>query len=179
MVISINEKGKKFSEWAGLLGCATSLKGDSQAGMGIAVGDTDGNGVEDLIVTHLDGETNAAYMGNLNKNGDSVQLFFTESGAAKGVQKISRPMTGFGVRLVDLDNDGDLDLLTANGANSAQLVRNVFRESQEWIGFRVVDSDLGGRVSLGSRRCNGMGLVGTRLPCSSIQRPSGNLFSSG
>lgn len=107
----INEDGKKFSEQAGKLGCAMSLKGDAQAGMGVDAADVDGNGTMDIVVTHLDGETNAAYLASFS-NG---QLFFTESGGRLGVQKMSKPMTGFGISLADLDLDGDLDWITVNG----------------------------------------------------------------
>lgn len=111
----INKAGQSFEEQASQLGCAMGLKGDAQAGMGVAEGDLDFNKVSDIVVTHLDGETNAAYFGNLQKINQQTQLFFSESGGAKGVQKISKPMTGFGIALTDVDNDGDLDMLTANG----------------------------------------------------------------
>lgn len=111
----INQGGKSFTDQAGLTGCAMGLQGEAQAGMGIAEADLDFNGVEDIVVTHIDGETNAAYLGSLVDTDSGQQLFYTESGGARGVQKISKPMTGFGVALPDLDNDGDQDMLTVNG----------------------------------------------------------------
>ena len=108
----INDSGKGFSEEAGQRGCAMGLKGQAQAGMGIAAEDVDGNGVLDIVVTHLSGETNATYLGNLTADSN---LFFVESASSRGVQRISRPMTGFGIGLPDLDNDGDVDMLTVNG----------------------------------------------------------------
>ena len=113
----LNQNGKSFEEQANQLGCAMSLQGEAQAGMGIAEADLDQNSVADIVVTHLDGETNAAYLGTIVDSAESKkkQLFYTESGGAKGVQKISKPMTGFGIGLPDLDNDGDQDMLTVNG----------------------------------------------------------------
>lgn len=111
----VNQEGKSFQEQASQLGCAMSLKGEAQAGMGVAEADLDLNGVPDIVVTHLDGETNAAYLGSFVESEKGRQLFYTESAGAKGVQKISRPMTGFGIVLPDLENDGDQDMLTVNG----------------------------------------------------------------
>lgn len=112
----VNQNGEKFTESASAMGCANSISGQAQAGMGVMAGDIDGNGVLDLLITHLDGETNAAYFGqaNLTAKGKK-QIFYAESAGATGIQKLSAPMTGFGVGLVDLDNDGDVDTLTANG----------------------------------------------------------------
>lgn len=111
----INKEGKSFEEQAGPYGCATGLGGESQAGMGVMAGDIDGNQVDDIVVTHLDGEPNAAYLGTESLLGNTRQIYFAESSGKKGLQKISKSMTGFGLAVCDLDNDGDLDLLTANG----------------------------------------------------------------
>ncbi|MEC9093187.1 MAG: VCBS repeat-containing protein, partial [Planctomycetota bacterium] len=82
----INQEGKTFSEQGGQLGCAMSLKGSAQAGMGVAADDLDHNGTLDIVVTHLNGETNAAYLGERSRG---EALFFTESGSTQGIQKIS------------------------------------------------------------------------------------------
>lgn len=111
----INQEGKSFEDKATQLGCAFGIKGETQAGMGVSVADLDANGVQDIVVTHLDEETNAAYLGNIVETRNGKQLYFTESGGETGVQAISRAMTGFGVLTPDLDNDGDQDILTANG----------------------------------------------------------------
>ncbi|MDG2469826.1 MAG: CRTAC1 family protein [Pirellulaceae bacterium] len=111
----VNSEGKSFQEQASQLGCATGLQGEAQAGMGVVAADVDNNQQADLIVTHLDGETNAAYLGHSTLVKGNERTFYSESGIASGVQKISKPMTGFGLGTADLDNDGDLDLVTANG----------------------------------------------------------------
>ena len=111
----INQEGKFFEEQAGPFGCATGLGGESQAGMGVMAGDLDENQIDDIVITHLDGEPNAAYMGLESVIGNTRQVFYSESSGKKGLQKISKSMTGFGLAVCDIDNDGDLDLLTANG----------------------------------------------------------------
>ncbi len=100
--------GPRFEDEALLAGTALSHRGDREAGMGIAVGDIDGNGFEDLIVTHLDRQTNALYS---NQGGG----LFSERRFAAGIAEPSMPWVGFGVDLADFDLDGDLDLVIANG----------------------------------------------------------------
>ena len=101
-------RGPRFEDQALLAGTALSDRGEPEAGMGIAVGDIDGNGLEDLVVTHLDRQTNALY----SNRGDGL---FLEQRLAAGIAEPSMPWVGFGVGLADFDLDGDLDLVVANG----------------------------------------------------------------
>lgn len=77
--------------------------------MGIAVGDFDRDGDEDLVVTHLDGETHTLYV----NQGDGL---FDDRTRELGLAAASLSSTGFGVAWVDLDHDGWLDLAIVNGA---------------------------------------------------------------
>lgn len=101
-------EGPRFEDTALLAGTALSDRGQPEAGMGIAAGDIDGNGLEDLVVTHLDRQTNALY----SNRGDGL---FLEQRFAAGIAEPSMPWVGFGVALADFDLDGDLDLVVANG----------------------------------------------------------------
>ena len=110
-LLFLNRKGNgspHFEDDALLAGTALSDRGEPEAGMGIAVGDIDGNGFEDLIVTHLDRQTNALY----SNQGDGL---FLERRFVAGIAEPSLPWVGFGVDLADFDLDGDLDLAVANG----------------------------------------------------------------
>ena len=98
----------RFVDDALLAGTALSHRGQPEAGMGIAVGDVDSNGFDDLVVTHLDRETNALYA----NRGDGV---FLDQRFTAGIAEPSQPFVGFGVDLADFDLDGDLDLGIANG----------------------------------------------------------------
>ncbi len=100
--------GARFEDVALLAGAALSNRGEPEAGMGIAAGDVDGNGFDDLIVTHLDRQTNALYA----NRGDGI---FLERRFDAGIAGPSTPWVGFGVDLADFDLDGDLDLAVANG----------------------------------------------------------------
>jgi len=77
--------------------------------MGIDAGDVDGNGTEDLFVTHLMEETNTLYL-NLG------QGLFEDRTRESGLATPGRRFTGFGTSFFDYDNDGWLDLLVVNGA---------------------------------------------------------------
>lgn len=97
-----------FEDRALASGAALDASGQPEAGMGVAVGDVDRDGWTDVYVTHLAGESNTLYR---NRSDGS----FVDETAERGLHGPSLPFTGFGVALVDLDNDGDLDVLVANG----------------------------------------------------------------
>ncbi|HVS01489.1 MAG TPA: CRTAC1 family protein [Thermoanaerobaculia bacterium] len=97
-----------FEEVALLSGTAFSDLGRPEAGMGIAVGDVDGNGHPDLLVTHLDLQSNALY---LNQGG----MLFVDGRYEARIAEPSLYKVGFGVDAADFDQDGDLDVVVANG----------------------------------------------------------------
>ncbi len=105
----INRGGGAFEETALLAGCALNETGLPEAGMGVDAGDFDGDGDEDLFITHLVGQTNTIYV----NNGEGV---FEDQTTMKGLGPPSQPFTGFGTAWIDYDNDGWLDLLAVNGA---------------------------------------------------------------
>ncbi|MEM7260577.1 MAG: CRTAC1 family protein [Planctomycetota bacterium] len=82
--------------------------GMAQAGMGIAIGDLDGDRQTDLFVTNLSGETNVFYRAI-----DSG--FFEDATAVSRLGPPSFLLTGFGADAADFDADGDLDLFVING----------------------------------------------------------------
>ena len=98
-----------FEEQAILAGCAVSGEGQPEAGMGVDAADLDGDGDLDLILTHLDGETDTVYE---NLGGG----LFTDSTAKTGLGPPGLAFTSFGVRAVDLDLDGHVDLPVVSGA---------------------------------------------------------------
>ncbi len=103
-----NEGDGTFRDIGIRSGSAFNRNGETEAGMGIAVGDTAGIGRLDLFVTHLDFETNTLYR-NLGKAG------FDDASEPSGLAGPSITRVGFGAQLFDLDLDGDLDLFVANG----------------------------------------------------------------
>ena len=97
-----------FEDRALQAGVAVNGAGQPEAGMGVAVGDVDGDGWPDIFLTHLAGESNTLY----RNRGDAS---FVDETAARGLHGPSLPYTGFGTGMPDLDNDGDLDIVVANG----------------------------------------------------------------
>lgn len=103
-----NLGGMRFEEVGHLAGVASNTGGTYQAGMGIAAGDLDGDGRIDLAVTNFFGESTTFYR-NL---GDGL---FADQTVAVGLAGPSRELLGFGVAFLDANNDGWLDLASANG----------------------------------------------------------------
>ncbi len=89
-------------------GAGLNRDGKAEAGMGLAVGDVDGDGDPDLMVSNFDVETNTLYE-NLGR------LEFRDVAAESNFGPPSFNLLGFGLILGDLDLDGDLDAYTANG----------------------------------------------------------------
>jgi hypothetical protein len=109
----INQKNGTFKEEAVPRGVAYNGMGHAWAGMGIAHADLDGDGLHDLFVTHLRGETN-----NLWVQGPRG-LFHDKTGTS-GLAGPRWRATGFGVVAVDFDHDGWPDLAVANGGVARQ-----------------------------------------------------------
>jgi hypothetical protein len=104
----ISQADGTFVDRAALLGLAVNSYGRPEAGMGIARGDVDGDGAEDLLLTHFVQETNTLY-----RRLGSGQ--FSDETLARGLAGPSLDRTGFGAAFFDLELDGDLDLFIANG----------------------------------------------------------------
>jgi hypothetical protein len=92
-----------------LSGAAFNASGNPEGSMGIASGDFNLDGHEDLFVTNIVGETYAMYV----NDGHAV---FEDVRVRTGISALTAPYTGFGTDWIDYDNDGLLDLFVTNGA---------------------------------------------------------------
>jgi hypothetical protein len=115
----INQKNGTFTNDALLSGAAVNRNGQAEAGMGVDAGDFDGNGTDDIFVTHLMDETNTLYV-------NMGQSLFEDRTREAGLGMPGRRFTGFGAVFFDYDNDSWLDLFVANGA--VQLLPPLVRE---------------------------------------------------
>jgi len=107
----INQHNGTFKDLALSSGVAYNADGAAQAGMGVATGDFDNDGDEDIFITHLARESNTLYV----NDGNGV---FHDATIEAGLSRGSLSGTGFATEWFDYDNDGFLDLFLANGAVS-------------------------------------------------------------
>jgi hypothetical protein len=104
----LNRGQGRFEEQGLLSGTAYNAEGLPQGSMGVAAGDVDADGDEDLYVTNLPREGSVLY---INQGGGRFQ----DMTDAWGLRAPSLPVTGFGAGWIDYDNDGRLDLFVVNG----------------------------------------------------------------
>jgi hypothetical protein len=104
----VNRQNGTFAEEAASRGLATNGMGMVYAGMGVALGDVDGDGLQDLFVTHLTDEMNTLW-----QQGPPGR--FSDRTIGLGLASPRWRGTGFGTALVDFDLDGALDLAVVNG----------------------------------------------------------------
>ena len=105
----INQHDGTFVDEGPLSGVALNAAGNPEGSMGVASGDYDRDGDEDLFVTNIIAETFALYT-NDGRGG------FDDTRVGAGLAQPTAAFTGFGTDWIDYDNDGWLDLFIANGA---------------------------------------------------------------
>jgi len=105
----INHKGKFFRDDALFAGTALNHDGQAEGSMGVGAEDFDGDGDEDLFMTHIMGESNTLYI----NNGKGL---FEDRTISVGLSATSFPFTAFGTNWIDYNNDGWPDLFVVNGA---------------------------------------------------------------
>jgi len=103
-----NEGGGKFKETGLWSGAAFDANGAAQAGMGVAVGDVNRDLVPDLFVTNFAEDFSTLYIGE-------GRGFFRDASDDSAIGAATFLPLSWGTVLSDLDNDGDDDLVIANG----------------------------------------------------------------
>jgi enediyne biosynthesis protein E4 len=98
----------RFEDVSYASGAALDAQGREQAHMGVAVGDYDNDGRDDLHVTNFSNDFNVLYR---NDDGRS----FSDVTTPVGLTEATTPFLGWGTDFLDYDNDGWLDLLVVNG----------------------------------------------------------------
>ncbi len=102
----INKGSGKFEEIGLQAAVAYSEAGKPRSGMGVDAADYDGDGWQDLFVANIDQEFFSLY------NNQKDLTFTDEPGE---IAPSSQLLSGWGLKFFDYDNDGDPDLLLANG----------------------------------------------------------------
>jgi len=130
-----NEGNKVFREKAKAAGVAVNSRGEVTGSMHGTIGDVDGDGLIDLLVTDLK-------YGALYRNlGNGLFEDITEK---SGVAKVLAGKGQWGAALFDYDNDGDLDIFAADGtAEELVLQLPVLLENDGKGNFKDVGQEVG------------------------------------
>ncbi|HWZ81034.1 MAG TPA: CRTAC1 family protein [Terriglobales bacterium] len=104
----INKGNGKFEEAGLRADIAYSADGRARSGMGVDSADFDNDGWMDLFVANIDEEIFSLYR-------NTHDGMFDDQAMRLGVGMATRWMSGWGMKFIDYDNDGDLDLFLANG----------------------------------------------------------------
>ena len=121
----LRNRSKGFEEMGLDAGVAFNGDGRNISGMGADFGDIDGDGRFDIVMTGLKNETYDVF---LNRGKGE----FEDGSVQTGLVKLSRLWSGWGCGLVDLDNDGWVDLFVAGGGLDVQDVQpnRIFRNKE-------------------------------------------------
>jgi hypothetical protein len=112
-----NQRNGTFREVGVEAGIAFSAEGKARAGMGVDTGDFDGSGGPGVAITNFDNE-----MIGLFRVG--TRRAYEDIATPAGVGLPSRNTLGFGCVFADMNLDGALDLVVANG-HIDETVRNI------------------------------------------------------
>jgi enediyne biosynthesis protein E4 len=102
-------RGKgKFEEVGMFAGVGLNSFGKPRSGMGVDAADFDQDGLIDLFEANVDHEMYSLY----HNDKDEV---FSDVSNPNGIGTATQLMSGWGLKFLDYDNDGDIDLLLGNG----------------------------------------------------------------
>lgn len=145
-----NNKNGTFTDVGVEVGAAYSADGKPQAGMGVGVGDFDGDGLLDIFKTNFSGDTSTLYR---NLGVKSGLLSFDDVTFTAGIG-INTRFLGWGCNFADFDNDGWLDIFLVNGhvypevekltTEAGYPQRKVLYQNQRNGSFKDITEKIGG-----------------------------------
>ncbi len=132
--IYANDGAGRFEEEGLWSGAALDRKGVAQAGMGLALGDVDGNLLPDVFVSNFANDQCTLYL-NLG------HLLFEDATKELGLFEVTYAPLSWGTAFADFDLDGDLDLFVANGhiypqADHTPAAKTSYRQTNLLLEFR-------------------------------------------
>jgi hypothetical protein len=112
-----NDGKGHFTEVGTWTGCALDENGAAQAGMGLAVGDVNGDGILDIYVNNFSEDFSTLYRGLPGG-------LFEDVSRKSGIGPATYKTLAWGASMSDLDDDGDLEILVMNGHIYPQIDRH-------------------------------------------------------
>jgi len=123
-LLLINKKDGTFED-AGLdAEVAYDSAGMAKSGMGVDAGDVNGDGIPDFVVTNFNDQYHSLFLG-------SPSLPYVDHTVASHLAEYSKNYVGWGAKFIDYDNDGNLDLVIANGH-----INQVIETTRENVKYR-------------------------------------------
>jgi enediyne biosynthesis protein E4 len=101
-------RGGRFEEVGLAADVGYNADGRARSGMGVDAADVDQDGWMDLFVANIDEEIFSLYKNNQDGTFEDIAM-------PSGIGMATRWLSGWGLKFFDYDNDGDLDLILANG----------------------------------------------------------------
>jgi enediyne biosynthesis protein E4 len=124
-LLLINKRDGTFQDAALDAEVAYDPNGNAKAGMGIDAADVNGDGIPDLVVTNFNDQYHSLFMG-------SASFPYQDQTIASHLAQFSKADVGWGTKFLDYDNDGNPDLIIANGHinQSIELMRGDVKYQQ-------------------------------------------------
>lgn len=107
-LLLINQRNGTFRDVALEAEVAYDMSGEAKAGMGVDVGDVNGDGQPDFAIANFNDQYFSLFV-------SSPSVLYEDKTVAAGLASATSSYVGWGTKFIDFDNDGNLDLIFANG----------------------------------------------------------------
>jgi hypothetical protein len=107
-LLLINKRNGTFEDGAVEAEVAYDEDGRAKAGMGVDTGDATGDGLPDFVVTNFNDQYHSLFVSSRSSRYDDRTV-------GSHLAALTKSFVGWGVKFLDYDNDGNLDIVLVNG----------------------------------------------------------------